>query len=127
MAETDAFRYFTAPVAELDPALLEHAPGWERLTSAHSPDGAMRPWLQLWAGSAGACTQAHYDVADNVFVQLHGQKRFELYPPSAADALHVFPDAHPRARKAQLVVEAPDYARFPNAASLPAPVGFARF
>ena len=53
-------------------------------------------------GGRGSSTQAHYDVAHNVFVQLHGEKRFELRPPSAHRSLHVFPDAHPRARKSQV-------------------------
>ena len=27
--------------------------------------------------------QAHYDVADNVIVQLHGVKRVRCYPPAS--------------------------------------------
>ena len=56
----------------------------------------------LWMGNAGSGTQAHYDVADNVLVQLYGLKRVRCYHPRAATALHVFPDAHPRARKSQV-------------------------
>ena len=41
-------------------------------------------------------------MANNVFMQLHGTKTFHLFPPTAAAALKVFPDAHPRARKSQL-------------------------
>lgn len=36
-------------------------------------------------------------------MQLHGTKRVRIYPPSVgAEHLHVFPDAHPRARKSQV-------------------------
>lgn len=83
---------------------------------------ALNPWQQLWAGSAGAVTQAHYDVADNVFVQLHGTKEFLCWPPSAHEALHLFPDAHPRARKSQVTIEQPDLEMHPLMASLPAPL-----
>jgi hypothetical protein len=68
------YQYFTAPVETLesrDGPLLERAHGWEQLT-VHGTETfprdyahlACRPWLQLWAGSKGACTQAHYDVAE---------------------------------------------------------------
>ena len=76
----------------------------------------------LWMGSRGSATQAHYDVADNVLVQLYGSKRVRCFHPAAACALHVFPDAHPRARKSQVDFDEPDHRRFPHLASLPAPV-----
>jgi len=38
-------------------------------------------------------------------MQLFGTKRIRLWPPSAYRELHVFPDAHPRARKAQVNLE----------------------
>lgn len=100
------FHYFTSPVESLAPGLLERASGWEELAAPTGVSESGRPWLQLWMATAGAFTQAHYDVADNYFVQCDGHKEFWLWPPSAADALHVFPDAHPRARKAQRDVEA---------------------
>ena len=61
----------------------------------------MDSYLSVWIGGAGAVTQAHYDVAHNVFVQLHGTKRFTCWGPGAHVGLHVFPDAHPRARSSQ--------------------------
>uniref|UniRef100_A0A7S4BKS2 JmjC domain-containing protein n=1 Tax=Chrysotila carterae TaxID=13221 RepID=A0A7S4BKS2_CHRCT len=115
------YLYYTSPLQVLGDDVLSRAPSWEQLalTSAkkQSVQGAI--WAQLWACSGGGTTQAHYDVADNTFVQLEGVKDFYLFPPSAADALHVFPDSHPRARKAQLNVEAPDMQLHPLAASLP--------
>jgi hypothetical protein len=117
------FLYFTEPLSSLS---MEHrAVGWRELApcTEQRADGepARPPWAQLWVGSAGATTQAHYDVADNLFVQTAGRKEFLLYEPSVAAALHVFPDAHPRARKAQLRVEAPDLRLHPHAARLPPP------
>ena len=119
------YEYYTAPLVGDDP-LTSMVPGWEAL-ALHSGTNdelqfACRPWAQWWAGSGGAVTQCHYDVADNVFVQLHGRKEFRLYPPDAACSLHVFPDAHPRARKSQVCIEQPDLERHSLAAALCAPL-----
>ena len=98
--------YFTSPLDSLGRLeSLGPVDGWEELLP-QAPSGR-RPWLQLWASSAGSFTQAHYDVADNFFVQCDGRKHFLVWPPSSAEALRVFPDAHPRARKAQLVLPGP--------------------
>ena len=121
------FLYCTALVKDLDAQGEGWAPGWEALATGATEatgddDAACRPWLQFWAGTEGACTQAHYDVADNAFVQVSGRKEFLLYPPSAATALHLYPDAHPRARKAQVCIEDPDLSIHPLAADLPNPL-----
>lgn len=39
--------------------------------------------IQLWFGPAGTRTNLHYDLCENLFAQLDGRKRFQLYPPSA--------------------------------------------
>jgi hypothetical protein len=114
------YHYWTSPIADVAPDLLQRLPGWERLHRLPPAAAACQEKQQeaaaaaavempidprgpsLWVGSEGSGTQAHYDVADNVIVQLHGTKRVRCYPPSAHEALHVFPDAHPRARKSQL-------------------------
>ena len=36
---------------------------------------------------------------------MYGRKRFRLWGPDAHTALKVFPDAHPRARKAQVLID----------------------
>lgn len=54
-------------------------------------------------GTSGSGTQCHYDVANNIIVQLYGTKRIRCYPPSMGIYnLHVFPDNHPKARKSQV-------------------------
>ena len=121
--ETDEFRYWTSPLASGAPELLARLPDFERLHDAEAgrglPTDPRGP--SLWVGSANSATQAHYDVADNVLVALHGAKRLRCWPPSAAGKLHVFPDAHPRARKSQVNFDQPDHARFPLFAGLPPP------
>ena len=125
------YLYYTSPVSE-HAALPALVPGWEVLAADSAklmsksldaaPILACEPWMQWWVGSGGATTQAHYDVADNLFVQLHGRKEFWLFPPDAALCLHVYPDAHPRARKSQVCLERPDAARHPMVAALPEPL-----
>lgn len=95
------FYYFTAMLESLEPGLSDSLDGWRELAAR---SGASRPWVQIWTASAGAFTQAHYDVADNYFVQCDGRKEVLLWPPATADVLQPFPDAHPRARKAQVNV-----------------------
>jgi hypothetical protein len=47
----------------------------------HSLDPLSR--IQLWFGPAGTRTNLHYDLCLNLFAQLEGRKRFQLYTPAA--------------------------------------------
>jgi hypothetical protein len=119
--------YWTSPVAHVAPTLLtQRLQGYEALhhqnNHSHNPEILDPRGPSLWMGTNGSATQAHYDVADNVIVQLFGTKRIRCYPPKAATALYVFPDAHPRARKSQVNFDAPDSERFPHFATLAPPV-----
>ena len=55
----------------------------------------------LWIGGRGVLNAAHYDSFHNMFVQLHGQKRFLLMPPGAAINLYTYPRLHPSYRQVQ--------------------------
>ena len=116
--------YWTSPVADVAPGLLQaHLQGFQSVHHDNNPSAVLDPrGPSLWMGTSGSATQAHYDVADNVIVQLYGTKRIRCYPPEAATALHVFPDAHPRARKSQVDWDAPDHERFGQFATLTPPV-----
>ena len=57
--------------------------------------------LDVWVGGAGVRTSAHVDPHNNVFVQLHGTKRFVLSPPSDYQFFDMFPTTHPHSRQAQ--------------------------
>ena len=74
---------------------------------AQAHAGATPEYASVWIGGAGSTTQAHYDVSNNVLAQLQGKKRVRLWGPSAHLPLRVFPDAHPRARKAQVRIPVP--------------------
>jgi len=113
------YHYWTSPIADVAPGILKQIEGYEKIHDEHRLLDPRGP--SLWMGSSGSGTQAHYDVADNVIVQLFGSKRIRCYSPDAASALHVFPDAHPRARKSQVNFDNPDHALFPNFSLLPPP------
>ncbi len=118
--ESNGYHYWTSPVASVAPGLLTQIKGYETLHEGTSqPLDPRGP--SLWMGNSGSGTQAHYDVADNVICQLFGTKRIRCYSPKAASALHVFPDAHPRARKSQVNFDDPDHDLYPHYASLPPP------
>ena len=113
------YHYWTSPLKDVAPDVLSRLEGYESL---HQDQRLLDPrGPSVWTGSCGSATQAHYDVADNVLVQLFGSKRIRCYPPGSAEALHVFPDAHPRARKSQVDFDNPNHVRFPRFSSLPAP------
>ena len=75
------FHYFTARVDEAFPALEPRAdwpalvverptPPTPALTEAPPPTEEALGYLSVWLGGAGTTTQAHYDVANNCFVQV---------------------------------------------------------
>mmetsp|Transcript_9614 Transcript_9614/g.19928 ORF Transcript_9614/g.19928 Transcript_9614/m.19928 type:complete len:433 (-) Transcript_9614:6-1304(-) len=120
--------YFTAPVMNLIPKLMPQVEEWPSLDLQEAegvePWKCIRPYLSVWIGGQDVTTQAHYDVANNVFIQVYGEKEFWCYPPSETSNLHVFPDAHPRARKSQVDFDRPDASLFPRFANLPPPLKF---
>ena len=88
--------------AELTDAVREMASGW--------PEGRMGS-ASLWLGHAGSVTPLHFDTNHNVYVQLHGAKRVQLLPPSAATRAHLYPSLHPGYRQALLDISRPALAR----------------
>eukprot|EP00956_Cyclotella_meneghiniana_P018416 scaffold30636_cov100-Cyclotella_meneghiniana.AAC.5 len=97
---SDYHYYWTSPIASVMASTTDfqwHAQIQDK-TAFLDPRGP-----SLWMGTAGSGTQCHYDVADNIIVQLYGTKRVRIYHPIVGvNNLHVFPDAHPKARKSQV-------------------------
>lgn len=55
-------------------------------------------WL---SNSEGVTASPHYDMQDNFFIQLSGEKTFLMSPPSSFRLLNLYPSLHPRWRQAQ--------------------------
>jgi hypothetical protein len=97
--------YWTSPIADVAPqSMMSKEFNWFNQLQTNRPLEILDPrGPSLWMGTSGSGTQCHYDVADNVIVQLYGTKRIRIYPPIVGVFhLHVFPDAHPKARKSQV-------------------------
>jgi len=73
------------------------------------------PWrnARLWISSPGTVVPLHRDVAQNIFIQLAGRKRFLLYPPAASPWLYSngFRSALPN--YSRFDPDRPDYDVFP--------------
>jgi hypothetical protein len=72
-------------------------------------------WMnsRFWVGPAGTCAPLHRDVAENIFVQLVGRKRFLLYSPAAAPWLYSNGIRSALPNFSRFDPDAPDYERFP--------------
>ncbi len=99
--------YLAAPVDRWLPEVAEEMPPPTYCRDA--------PWRnsRLWLSAAQTAVPLHRDVAQNIFVQLEGRKRFLLYPPGASHWLysHRFRSALPN--YSQFDPERPDYEQFP--------------
>jgi hypothetical protein len=99
--------YLATPLATWLPELLADMPAPSYCRDA--------PWrnARLWLSPPGTSVPLHRDVAQNIFLQLVGRKRFLLYAPAAAPWLYSnrFRSALPN--YSRFDPERPDYQRFP--------------
>jgi hypothetical protein len=93
--------YYSSALAEASPALVADATPLDPLGAGHRAVlGARGPLVgNLWLASEGVVAHAHYDSAENVFVQVAGTKSFIFYPPSAWIDLAIYPRLHPYTRQ----------------------------
>ena len=64
-------------------------------------DDPARWRANLWVGSQNTTATPHYDSYHNLVVQLFGQKRWRIAPPSGLLQHSVYPLGHPSARQLQ--------------------------
>jgi hypothetical protein len=75
-SKAGGIEYLSIPLTELPGLGADLAfPHYERLSSL------LR--IELWIGPGGTRTPVHCDYSENLFCQVAGRKRFQLYPPSA--------------------------------------------
>jgi len=73
---------------------------------------------QLWIGRGGSLTPCHYDKAENLHMQICGQKTFLLIPPDQTFAVYPYPIDHPLDSFSMVDFDAPDLQRFDRFAHL---------
>lgn len=69
---------------------------------------------QLWLGSSGNISSLHYDMADNILVQVKGSKRFVFFAPKQTNFLYPFPVNCQISHFSQVDIDRPDLKQFPN-------------
>eukprot|EP00939_MAST-03C_sp_MAST-3C-sp1_P000032 g32.t1 len=94
------FIYFSGSV-EMWPGLTQDVFGAADLFCSENEGGdRVRP--QLWISERGVVTTTHYDAAYNMFTQIVGKKKVDLWPAEAAPALYMYPSLTPFQRQAQV-------------------------
>lgn len=93
------FHYFSDEILKLQGA------GFTSLVKDLQPLRPLAPTetglqVNLWFGAAPVQTYTHYDASHNAFAQLHGRKRFTLFPPDAA--MYPWPCLHPHIGHSQV-------------------------
>ena len=68
---------------------------------------------RFWLSAANTSAPLHRDLAENLFFQIVGRKRFVLYPPSASPWLYSNPLTSALPNYSRFDPEEPDYDRFP--------------
>lgn len=67
----------------------------------------------IWIGSRGCASGLHFDKAHNFNIQLHGRKKWVIFPREQQPLLYV-PSTLPKSHFSPIDFEQPDYARFPR-------------
>jgi hypothetical protein len=76
--------------------------------------GRAKAHPHLWFGSEGNLTPLHYDMANNLFGQLYGRKRFLVFDPFESDRLYPRPARSKHHNLSELDPEQADLARHPR-------------
>jgi len=69
---------------------------------------------QLWIGGPGNVTPVHYDMSENILVQVVGTKTVLLWDPAQYPLLYLSPLRTTHDRQSPIDLDSPDLARFPR-------------
>lgn len=72
----------------------------------------------LLVGMPDVVTPAHFDILENLYVQVYGRKRVILFSPDYFRSLYPYPVGHPHDRQSQVDFEEPDLDKFPRFAEI---------
>ncbi len=68
----------------------------------------------IWFGGRSSSIRTHYDALHNMYIQIRGQKKFTLYPPSWWRFLYLYPRLHACHRTSQVDPTSVDKKLFPQ-------------
>jgi hypothetical protein len=107
LAPNEKYYLFQVPIAQLEAIMGDY----ER--PSFLPDVAeVRP--HAWVSGPGVSTQPHYDLAENLFVQVRGRKRVLLWDPSQYSLLHTIPLHESYGTESRIDMNAPDIEKYPE-------------
>ncbi len=69
---------------------------------------------RFWLGSSGNISSLHYDMADNIMVQVRGRKRFVFFDPKQTNCLYPFSVKCHIPHTSQVDIDRPNLTQFPN-------------
>lgn len=90
---------------------------WEVLHEDSPPPRYVRQRViakNMWMGSSGSVTKAHYDMEDNINVQLLGRKEIILYPSTQLGELYPRNAWNYMSNFSRVDIEAPDLSHYPR-------------
>jgi hypothetical protein len=68
----------------------------------------------IWLGSAGNVTKTHYDMMDNINIQLRGRKEIILFPSTQLKELYPRSAWNYMSNFSRVEIETPDLSRYPQ-------------
>jgi hypothetical protein len=68
----------------------------------------------IWMGSTGNVTKAHYDTEDNINVQIRGRKEIILFPSTQLDELYPRSAWEYQSNFSRVEITTPDLSRYPH-------------
>ena len=68
----------------------------------------------IWMGSTGSVTKSHYDMEDNINVQLRGRKEIILFPSTQLDELYPRSAWDYMSNFSRVEIATPDLSRYPR-------------
>lgn len=101
--------FLRARLPDVLPALMQ-----ELETPAYC-EGGLLLRRNLWFSATDNVTALHFDLPDNLVAQVHGTKRFILFPPRESKHVYAHPKLSSTPHLAHLDPERPDLARYPEA------------
>eukprot|EP01114_Cavostelium_apophysatum_P012017 TRINITY_DN2668_c0_g1_i1.p1 TRINITY_DN2668_c0_g1~~TRINITY_DN2668_c0_g1_i1.p1 ORF type:complete len:470 (-),score=102.04 TRINITY_DN2668_c0_g1_i1:612-1985(-) len=109
--------YFSHDLSDVERKLLDDVPSWNTFLPVLKGDDVASAndnvKVNLWVGSPEVTTRMHYDASDNIYIQVHGIKKFTIVDPIEYRHLYLFSFLHPGTRQSQADIYHANLTEFP--------------
>jgi Cupin-like domain len=107
--------------ANADEKLRVHQQSLKKWGGVLNEESAAPPYVlgkivakNIWMGSTGNLTKTHYDMEDNINVQILGRKEITLFPSTQLDELYPQSAWDYMSNFSRVEIETPDLSRYPR-------------